>query len=181
MFYLGIDQHAKQLTANLRDSAGDVVLRRQVSTRPEKVLEFFERITQRCIDHDCGFWAVIEVCGFNDWLLEMLKNFRCDRIVLVQPEGSDRPGPTKECFGGIRKVKNDAATRHKRLSFAIRQTIRTTTQKPKQDKQKNAQSEFALKERTNHWKTLPQLTICFRNVLLSRDIETRSMAMSSKA
>ena len=90
MFYLGIDQHAKQLTVNLRDSAGDVVLRRQVSTRPEKVLEFFERITQRCIDHDCGFWAVVEVCGFNDWLLEMLKNFRCDRIVLVQPEETDR-------------------------------------------------------------------------------------------
>jgi len=84
MFYLGIDQHAKQLTVNLRDSAGDVVLRRQVSTRPEKVLEFFEGITQRCIDHDCSFWAIVEVCGFNDWLLEMLKNFRCDRIVLVQ-------------------------------------------------------------------------------------------------
>lgn len=42
MFYLGIDQHAKQLTVNLRDSNGDVVLRRQVSTEPEKVLEFFQ-------------------------------------------------------------------------------------------------------------------------------------------
>ena len=28
MFYLGIDQHAKQLTVNLRASKGDVLLRR---------------------------------------------------------------------------------------------------------------------------------------------------------
>lgn len=29
MLYLGIDQHAKQLTINLRNEAGDVVLKRQ--------------------------------------------------------------------------------------------------------------------------------------------------------
>jgi transposase len=90
MFYLGIDQHAKQLTVNLRDHNGDVVLRRQVSTRPAKVLEFFERLTARCAKDGCGFWAVVEVCGFNDWLLEMLKNFRCQKIILVQPENSDK-------------------------------------------------------------------------------------------
>ena len=90
MFYLGIDQHAKQLTVSLRDSTGDVVLRRQVSTQPDKVLEFFEQLTRRCAEHGCGFWAVVEVCGFNGWLLEMLKNFRCERIVLVQPEDTDR-------------------------------------------------------------------------------------------
>ena len=90
MFYLGIDQHAKQLTVNLRDSSGDVLLRQQVSTKPDKVLEFFERLTKRCAEQDCGFWAIVEVCGFNDWLLEMLKNFRCQRIVLVQPEETDR-------------------------------------------------------------------------------------------
>lgn len=90
MFYLGIDQHAKQLTVNLRDCKGDVLARQQVSTKPEKVLEFFERLTKRCAEHDCGFWAIVEVCGFNDWLLEMLKNFRCQRILLVQPEETDR-------------------------------------------------------------------------------------------
>lgn len=90
MFYLGIDQHAKQLTINLRNAEGDAVLRRQVSTRPEKVLEFFEQLTQRCLQENCRFQAILEVCGFNDWLIEMLKNFRCDRIVLVQPEDSSR-------------------------------------------------------------------------------------------
>ena len=90
MFYLGIDQHAKQLTVNLRDENGDVVLRRQVSTQPEKVLEFFQRLTRRCAEANCSFWAIVEVCGFNDWLLEMLRNFRCNRILLVQPEETDR-------------------------------------------------------------------------------------------
>ena len=90
MFYLGIDQHAKQLTINLRDASGSVILKRQVSTRPEKALEFFEQLTGRCAKEDCGFWAIVEVCGFNDWLIEMLRNFRCDRIVLVQPEDSSR-------------------------------------------------------------------------------------------
>ncbi len=42
MFYLGIDQHAKQLTVNLRDTCGGAVLLRQVSTPPAKVLGFFE-------------------------------------------------------------------------------------------------------------------------------------------
>ena len=32
MLYLAIDQHRKQLTVNLRDEAGDVILKRQVST-----------------------------------------------------------------------------------------------------------------------------------------------------
>lgn len=90
MFYLGIDQHAKQLTVNLRDEEGNAVLKRQVSTRPAKVLEFFEQLTARCAREDGNFWAIVEVCGFNEWLIEMLRNFRCERIVLVQPEDSSR-------------------------------------------------------------------------------------------
>ncbi len=37
MMYLGIDQHARQLTISLRDESGDVIQARQVSTQPEKV------------------------------------------------------------------------------------------------------------------------------------------------
>ena len=44
MLFLGIDQHARQLTVSLRDQHGDVLLARQVSTRPAKVLEFFDQI-----------------------------------------------------------------------------------------------------------------------------------------
>ena len=65
MLYLGIDQHAKQLTVCVRNAAGDTVFRRQVSTRREKVRAFFEQLTAM----DSQFMAILEVCGFNDWLI----------------------------------------------------------------------------------------------------------------
>ena len=46
MLYLGIDQHARQLTVSLCDEHGDVVQARQVSTQPAKVNEFFEQLTR---------------------------------------------------------------------------------------------------------------------------------------
>ena len=41
MLYLGIDQHKRQLTVNLRGEDGMVILARQVSTQWEKVRAFF--------------------------------------------------------------------------------------------------------------------------------------------
>ena len=35
MLYLGIDQHARQITISLRDDQGDVLQARQVSTQPK--------------------------------------------------------------------------------------------------------------------------------------------------
>jgi hypothetical protein len=46
MLYLGIDQHARQLTISLRDDSGDVLPARQVSTRPEKIHAFFTKLTR---------------------------------------------------------------------------------------------------------------------------------------
>ena len=37
MLFLGIDQHARQLTVSLRDQNGDVILARKVSTQPERI------------------------------------------------------------------------------------------------------------------------------------------------
>ena len=39
MFYLGIDQHARQLTNSLRDEQDVVVQTRQVSTHPSSIQE----------------------------------------------------------------------------------------------------------------------------------------------
>ena len=82
MLYLGIDQHAKQLTVCVRNAAGDTVFRRQVSTRREKVRAFFEQLTAM----DSQFMAILEVCGFNDWLIAELHQWNCQEVVLIHPE-----------------------------------------------------------------------------------------------
>ena len=52
MLYLGIDQHARQLTISLRDESGDVLQARQVSTQPEKVHAFFQQLTRERLRAD---------------------------------------------------------------------------------------------------------------------------------
>ncbi len=83
MLYLAIDQHSKQFTNNLRDETGDVILRRQVSTRGAAPSEFLRQIEARSVTEG-GYVAILEVCGFNDWLVELLQQHGCKEIVLVQ-------------------------------------------------------------------------------------------------
>jgi hypothetical protein len=42
MLYLAIDQHRKQLTVEDRNEAGDVTVKRQVSTKWDRVRAFLE-------------------------------------------------------------------------------------------------------------------------------------------
>ena len=86
MLFLGIDQHARQITISLRDETGDVLLARQVSTQPEKIHAFFQQLTRERLQSDEQFVAVVEVCGFNDWLIRMLYDYRCQKVILMQPE-----------------------------------------------------------------------------------------------
>ncbi len=86
MLYLGIDQHARQITISLRDEDGDVLQARQVSTQPEKINAFFTQLTRERLRSDESFVAVLEVCGFNDWLIRMLHDYRCQKVILIQPE-----------------------------------------------------------------------------------------------
>jgi transposase len=86
MLYLGIDQHARQLTISLRDDHGDVLLARQVSTEPKKILAFFQQLTHERLRNGESFVAVLEVCGFNDWLIQMLHDYHCHKVILIQPE-----------------------------------------------------------------------------------------------
>jgi transposase len=89
MLYLAIDQHRKQLTVNLRNEAGDVILKRQVSTEWKRVREFFEDLRNQSVPEG-GFVTIVEVCGFNDWLLKLLAEYGCRQTVLVQPEKRTR-------------------------------------------------------------------------------------------
>ena len=89
MLYLAIDQHRKQLTVNLRDEQANVLLRRQVSTRWQATREFLQDMQER--GRQAGGWMVIlEVCGFNDWLLKLLVEYGAKEIVLLQAEDRQR-------------------------------------------------------------------------------------------
>jgi transposase len=89
MFYLGIDQHRKQLTVALRDEQGNLVLGRQVSTNWKRTRDFLAAVREQCAG-DGGFVAILEVCGFNDWLLKLLEEYGCREIVLIQAEDRAR-------------------------------------------------------------------------------------------
>src|SRR3954447_5230729 len=71
---------------SLRDDSGDVLQARQVSTQPEKVHAFFQQLTRQRLTADESFVAVLEVCGFNDWLIRMLRDYHCHKVILIQPE-----------------------------------------------------------------------------------------------
>ena len=89
MLYLAIDQHRKQLTVNLRNEAGDVILKRQVSTEWARVREFLADV--RGIGcPEGGVVVILEVCGLNEWLLKLLAEYGYPSVVLVQPEKRDR-------------------------------------------------------------------------------------------
>lgn len=90
MLYLGIDQHARQITVSLRDETGDVLLARQVSTQPEKIQAFFQQLTRERLRNGDSFVAVLEVCGFNEWLIRMLQDYRCQKVILIQPDDRNK-------------------------------------------------------------------------------------------
>lgn len=86
MLYLGIDQQARPITISLRDGNGDVLQARQVSTQPEKINAFFQQLTRERLHNGELFVAVLEVCGFNDWLIHMLHDYHCHQVMLIQPD-----------------------------------------------------------------------------------------------
>jgi transposase len=61
------------------------VQKRQVSTEWKRVREFLRDIQERSRPEG-GFVAILEVCGFNDWLLKLLAEYGCRETVLIQPE-----------------------------------------------------------------------------------------------
>ena len=48
------------------------MFRRQVSTRREKIGAVLEQLTEM----DPHFMGILEVCGFNDWLIDALRKWR---------------------------------------------------------------------------------------------------------
>ena len=148
MLYLGIDQHRKQLTVNLRDEEGTTLVRRQVSTEWGRVRAFLAEV-QAAAEPQGGFLAMVEVCGFNDWLLKLLGEYGCGELVLVQPAGRSR-----------RKTdRRDASllseqlwlNRHRLRAGASVHGLRRVTLPSEQDAQDRQLT--ALRQRLVQWRT----------------------------
>ena len=93
MLYLGVDLHLRQITVSLRNEGGDVLIRRQVSTRWPKLAEFREQLAQAAAG-DEKYVGVVEVCGFHDWFVKWIRGDpRCHMVLVVQPlrRSSDQP------------------------------------------------------------------------------------------
>ena len=85
MLYLAIDQHRDQLTINLRNEKGDIIQKEQISTKHDDINDFFDNLARQA-GRRRGYMAIVEVCGFNQWLLEKLKEYKCNEIVVIQPD-----------------------------------------------------------------------------------------------
>ena len=113
MLYLGIDQHKRQLTVNLRSEDGSVILKRQVSTEWERCVRFLPILPKG--GPEGGFLAILEVCGMNPWLLAMLRSMaagkrwsssrrsgRSRRRINARCAESRAVGPSAAVFGRAR-------------------------------------------------------------------------------
>ena len=100
MLYLGMDQHKSQITVNLRSEDGEVVLQRQVSTRWKKIRTFFGNLAERAA-REGGFMAIVEVCGMNPWLIEMLEEYNCSELVITQPENRSKQKTDRRDANGL--------------------------------------------------------------------------------
>jgi transposase len=83
MLFVGIDQHKRHLTICVRDEQGEIVLRRQVRTAWEEVDRFLGLLQKRAAGHE-GYVAVMEVCGFNGWLIKRLTQWGCRRVCVIK-------------------------------------------------------------------------------------------------
>ena len=86
MLYLGIDQHARQITISLRDDRRRCPAGSTGVDAAGRIHAFFQQLTRERLRDGEGFVAVLEVCGFNDWLIRMLQDYRCHKVILIQPE-----------------------------------------------------------------------------------------------
>jgi hypothetical protein len=104
MLYLGIDQHARQITISLRDDNGDVVQARQVSMEPQKINAPFQQLTRERLRKGETFVAVLEVCGFNDWFIRMLRDYRCHKVILIKPDDRKKRKTDRRDAAGLSEL-----------------------------------------------------------------------------
>src|SRR5258708_19204327 len=103
MLYVGIEEHRKKLTVSVREESGNVLLRRQVRTEWKKVRAFFDELCELAKAHG-GYLAVVEICGFNQWLLKLLPEHGCQNTIVVQPGAQSAHKTDRRDASGLSEV-----------------------------------------------------------------------------
>ena len=173
MLYLGIDLHRKQMTVSLRNEHGDVVLRRQVSTRWKKVEEFLEQVHQQRANDEEAYVAIFEVCGFHDWLVKRLEEEdRCHDVIVVQPMNrSSRKTDRRDAnaLSELLWINRDRLLRGDRVRGIRR--IHLPSQEQQQDRQLTQMRDSLVRKRTQ---TLNQIHKILRRHNLEWDRPTKT-------
>lgn len=169
MLYIGIDLHLKQLTVCIRNEQGDVTLRRQVSTRPHKVREFLDELRQ-C---DGGYVVILEVCGFHDWLVRMLRDEpACHDVVVVHPDQRSKKKTDRRDANMLSEIL--WVNRQRLLAGERVQGVRrvyTPTPEEQQDRQLTSVRQRLGRQRT---RTLNQIHYLLRRHNLEWDRPTKT-------
>jgi transposase len=173
MFFLGIDLHRKQMTVSLRNERGDVVLRRQVSTRWKKVDEFLEQVHQAGAHDEESYVATLEVCGFHDWLVKRLQaDDRCHDVIVVQPMKRSRKKTDRRDANALSEllwVNRDRLLRGDRAQGVRR--IHVPSEDEEQDRQLTQMRDSLARNRT---RTLNQIHKILRRHNLEWDRPTKT-------
>jgi transposase len=172
MFYLGCDQHARQITICLRDEKGDVVLKRQVSTRPAKIGRFLDEVGE-LTEGDGGYLAMVEVCGFNEWFLDMLHEKGCRERVLIQPQlKSTRKTDRRDAaeLSELLWVNRERLREGKRVNG-----LRRVTLPGPEDRQLRKLTTRRSKTKRRRGKVVTQIKTVLRNHNLQHDCPTKKL------
>lgn len=172
MYYLGIDQHAKQLTIDLGNEAGQLVKHQRVSTHPNSLQKFFGWLRDVSANEG-GFVAVLEVTGFHDYLLKLLPEFGCVRVLLVQPSESTRRKSDRRDARALRETVWSYRGRLDEVqSMPGLRIVRPPSEQEAEDRSLTALAEQVRKQRR---RALQQLQSIVRRYNLQHEMPTKKM------
>ena len=172
MLYLAIDQHRKQLTVNLRNETGDVILKRQVSTEWARVRAFLAEVGERSVPEG-GFVAIVEVCGFNEWFVKLLVEYGCREVIVIQPEKRSKKKTDRRDANALGELL--WVNRHRLLAGKKVQGVRRVQLPSPQDAEERQLTEWRKRLGQHRTRTVNRIKHILRKHNLEQECPTKGL------
>jgi len=93
--------------------------------------------------------VIVEVCGFNHWLIEKLKEYKCNEIVVIQPDSSSNKKTDKRDANALGELlwNNRKRLQNGERPNGIRRII-PASQKDAEVRQLSNLRQFLIRQRT---------------------------------